>query len=32
MEKGNLLCARVPIIYILRPLQTGPRATIQPSL
>jgi hypothetical protein len=32
MEKENLFCARVPRILFLRPLQTGPRVTIPPSL
>jgi hypothetical protein len=32
MEKENLLCARVPGKIFLHLLQTGPRATIQPSL
>jgi hypothetical protein len=32
MGKENLLCARVPGINFMRPLQTDPRATIQPSL
>jgi hypothetical protein len=32
MEKENLLCTRVPGIFFMRLLQTGPRATIPPSL
>jgi hypothetical protein len=32
MEKENPLCARVPGILFLLPLQIGPRVTILPSL